>query len=149
MTRNWPAPKRAGRIWCKGPSTVEINRKTRAAAWLKQLDATGKLPESYPCPVQVIRFGTDLTMVGIGGEPTVEYSLRLKRELGTGQGAVWFAGYSNDVFGYLASREVLIGGGYEGYQTNANSTVHPGPYALDTEERVIGKVHDLLRDLNH
>jgi len=123
--------------------------KARAAAWLRQLDSTGKLPESYACPVQVVRFGTDMLLVALGGEPTVEYSLRLKRELGGGPAAVWFAGYSNDVFGYLGSREVLIGGGYEGYETNANSSVHPGPYALDTEERVVGKVYDLIRELNH
>jgi neutral ceramidase len=123
--------------------------KRRAAAWLKQLDSHQTLPVSYPCPVQVIRFGTDLTMIAIGGETTVEYSLRLKRELAKGPGAVWYAGYSNDVFGYLGSREVLEGGGYEGYETNAHSAVHPGPYALDTEDRVIAKVYDLIQQLNH
>ena len=123
--------------------------KARAAAWLKVLEAKGKLPQSYPCPVQVVRFGTDLIFIGVGGEPTVEYSLRLKRELAGGSAAVWFAGYTNDVFGYLGSRQILIEGGYEGYETNANSSVHPGPYALDTEDRVIGKAYDLLRDLNH
>jgi len=125
------------------------HEKAQAAAWLKQLDATGKLPESYPCPVQVIRFGPDLIMVGIGGEPTVEYSLRLKRELGQGQSAIWFAGYSNDVFGYLGSRKILLEGGYEGYETNGGSPVHPGPYTLDTEDRVVGKVYALLQTLNH
>ena len=88
--------------------------RIRAAAWLKQLDTTGKLPASYPCPVQVVRFGTDLLIVAVGGETTVEYSLRLKRELAGGPAAVWYAGYSNEVFGYLGSRKVLIEGGYEG-----------------------------------
>jgi len=123
--------------------------RVRAAAWLKQLDATGKLPTSYPCPVQVIRFGTDLLLVAVGGEPTVEYSLRLKRELAGGPAAVWFAGYSNDVFGYLGSRQVLIEGGYEGYDTNVDSARHPGPYALSIEDRVVGEVYDLIRETNH
>jgi len=123
--------------------------RLRAAAWLKQLQGGGELPKSYPCPVQVVRFGPDLILVALGGEPTVEYSLRLKRELGSGTAAVWFAGYSNDVFGYLGSRQVLLEGGYEGYDTNAGSDVHPGPYALNTEDRVVGKVFDLIRDLNH
>jgi neutral ceramidase len=123
--------------------------RARAGEWLKQLDATGKLPASYPCPVQVVRFGTDLVLIGLGGEPTVEYGLRLKRELKPESGAVWFAGYSNDVFGYLGSRKVLEEGGYEGYDTNAGSRVHPGPYALGTEDQVVGQVHALLQQLNH
>ena len=71
---------------------------------MKQLDAE-TLQDSYPCPVQVVQFGADLTLVAIGGEATVEYSLRLKRELKSGPAAVWVAGYSNDGFGYLGSKQ--------------------------------------------
>jgi neutral ceramidase len=105
------------------------------------------LEDSYPCPVQVVQFGADLTLVAIGGEATVEYSLRLKRELKSGPAAVWVAGYSNDGFGYLGSKQVILEGGYEGY--SANLRRHPGPWATDTEDRVIQKVYELLRSLNH
>jgi len=57
------------------------------------------------------------------------------------------AGYSNDVFGYFGSRRVVIEGGYEGYSANLGE--FPGPWALDSEERVIGKIHDLIRAVNH
>ncbi|MEM7013191.1 MAG: neutral/alkaline non-lysosomal ceramidase N-terminal domain-containing protein, partial [Verrucomicrobiota bacterium] len=79
---------------------------------LAELDSVGSLPKSYPVPVQAIRFGDSLTMVAIGGETTIDYALRLKRELGekTG-GAVWVAGYSNDVMTYIPSDRVLKEGG--------------------------------------
>jgi neutral ceramidase len=118
----------------------------RAEALLRQLDAK-TLEDGYPCPVQVVQFGADLTLVAVGGETTVEYSLRLKRELKSGPAAVWFAGYSNDGFGYLGSKQVILEGGYEGY--SANLRRHPGPWATDTEDRVVQKVYELLRSLNH
>jgi len=117
----------------------------RAKVLLHELEAK-TLRDSYPCPVQVLQFGADLTVVAIGGEATVEYSLRLKRELKPGP-AVWVAGYSNDGFGYLGSKRVLEEGGYEGY--SANLRWHPGPWATDTEERVIQKAYELLRSLKH
>ena len=94
-----------------------------------------------------MHFGRDLTLVAIGGETTVEYSLRLKRELSADFPAVWVAGYSNDVFGYLGSRRIIVEGGYEGY--SANLARHPGPWATSTEDRVIGKVYELSRSINH
>ena len=121
--------------------------KKRAEDLLKQLETQGELPKSYPCPVQVVHFGRDLTLVAIGGETTVEYSLRLKRELSSDFPAVWVAGYSNDVFGYLGSRRIIVEGGYEGY--SANLARHPGPWATSTEDRVIGKVYELSRSINH
>jgi neutral ceramidase len=120
--------------------------RTRAEELLQQAKA-GKLPQSYPCPVQVVRFGTDLTLVAIGGETTVDYSLRLKRELGSGSTAVWVAGYSNDGFGYLGSRRVIVEGGYEGYSANLGR--HPGPWATTTEDQIITMVYELSRSINH
>jgi hypothetical protein len=120
--------------------------KRAAEALLKQLESGKALPKSYPCPVQVVRFGPDLTLIAISGETTVEYSLRLKRELAGGSAAVWVAGYSNDYFGYLGSREVILGGGYEGWSANLGR--HPGPWAVSTEDRVIGKAYELLQAIN-
>jgi hypothetical protein len=120
--------------------------KTRAEQLLADLEQ-GKLPRSYPCPVQVVQFGVDLTLVAIGGETTVDYSLRLKRELAAGPNAIWVAGYSNDGFGYLGSRRVIMEGGYEGY--SANTGRHPGPWATNTEDRVIHLAHELIRSVNH
>lgn len=111
---------------------------------LRELDR-GTLPKQCPCPVQVVRFGSDLTLVAIGGETVVDYALRLKRELG-GPAKVWAAGYSNDVFAYLPSRRVLVEGGYEAERAMTNSTnpVHPSPFSDRVEEQVFAQIAALL-----
>ena len=121
--------------------------KKRAEDLLEQVNAGKELAKTYPCPVQVVQFGNDLTLVAIGGETTVDYSLRIKRELGGGKPAIWVAGYSNDVFGYLGGKKVIVEGGYEGY--SSNMTRHPGPLGSNTEERIIGKMYELIRMINH
>ncbi len=106
----------------------------------------------YAFPVQAVQFGNDLTLVALCGEAVVDYSLRLKKELSKvadnrvgGSGSmIWVAGYSNHVFGYLPSRRVVQEGGYEGARA-MESTNYPGPFALSVEERVIGKVKELVR----
>ncbi len=118
---------------------------------LGELEAVGSLPKSYPVPVQVVRFGDSLTLAAIGGETTIDYSLRLKRELGekTG-GPVWVAGYSNDVMCYIPSDRVLEEGGYEGKTSMryARSTVHPNTWAPGIEETLVGRIHELLEGLD-
>lgn len=104
----------------------------------------GERPAPFACPVQVLQFGQAVTLVAIGGEVVVDYSLRLKREL-KGPAAVWVAGYSNNVYGYLGSRRVIEEGGYEGLSANIRILNHPGRFAYDTEERVVAKVHELRR----
>jgi hypothetical protein len=116
---------------------------------LRQLEREGKLRSEYACPVQVIRFGDDLTLVALPGETVVDYSLRLKRELtksGAQGPAIWIAGYSNDVFAYIPSRRVLEEGGYEagGAMRYMRSVLQPGPFAPSVEERIVEKVHQLL-----
>ena len=83
----------------------------RAKMLLKKIEAGEKLPEAYPYPIQTWRLGKDLTLVALGGEVVVDYSLRLKREIDPG---LWVMGYANDVMAYIPSARVLREGGYEG-----------------------------------
>ncbi|NBR05860.1 MAG: hypothetical protein EBT92_08815 [Planctomycetes bacterium] len=114
-----------------------------AKRMLTRLEKGEKLPTIYPYPVQVIGLGDGLTMVALGGEVVVDYSLRLKKEIKGG--AVWVSGYSNDVMGYIPSTRVLKEGGYEGGGAMRFSSTHPGPWADTTEEKIIEKVHSLLK----
>jgi hypothetical protein len=84
----------------------------RARLLLKRIEKEGSLSGTYPYPVQTWKFGDSLTWIALGGEVVVDYSLRLKRELG--RSATWVAGYSNDVMAYIPSLRVLKEGGYEG-----------------------------------
>jgi hypothetical protein len=84
----------------------------RAKMLLARLDAGESLRSTYPYPVQVWKLGDKLRWVLLGGEVVVDYSLRLKQELG--EETTWAAGYTNDVMAYIPSRRVLLEGGYEG-----------------------------------
>src|SRR5260370_29775902 len=70
----------------------------RARLLLKRIEKDGSLSGTYPYPVQTWQFGDCLTWVALGGEVVVDYSLRLKSDLG--RGTLWVAGYSNDVMAY-------------------------------------------------
>jgi neutral ceramidase len=110
----------------------------------RMLDRLAKgepLPTKYPFPVQVVQFGGDLTLVALAGETVVDYSLRLKKELAGP--ALWIAGYSNDVMGYIPSARLLGEGGYEPRTSIFYSEIHPGPWASTLEDRIINKVREL------
>jgi len=114
--------------------------RRHAEVLLKEIEQKGAIRKTYPYLVQVVRLGDDLTMAALAGEVVVDYSLRLKKEL-PGK-AVWIAGYSNDVFGYIPSVRVLREGGYEAGDA-MRYTELPGPFAPSVEERIVGKVHEL------
>jgi hypothetical protein len=125
----------------ESPNQVE---KRHAQLLLKELEQNGKIRDTYSYPVQVVAFGDQLLLVALAGETVVDYSLRLKRELAGPD--VWFAGYSNDVFGYVPSLRVLTEGGYEGGGAMLHSSL-PGPFAPSVEEKIIDKVHALVKEV--
>ncbi len=119
-------------------SNVYIQR--RAKLLLKTLDEKGALPTTYPYPVQVWQFADGMQMIALGGEVVVDYSLRLKHELGRER--TWVIAYANDVCAYMPSLRVLREGGYEG----AESMIyygHHGPWAPTIEENIMRTVHEL------
>lgn len=106
----------------------------------------GGLRDHYDYPIQIVRFGDDLTLVALSGETCVDYSLRLKREF-TGPGRLWVAGYCNDILAYIPSRRVLNEGGYEAYRSLMywSNPLHPERFADTIEERIVGKVREMLK----
>ncbi len=125
-------------------NSKDLYEKRRAEALLAEHDKHGKIRESYPYPVQVLQFGSDLTMVTLGGEVVIDYALRLKRELGPAP--VWVAGYSNDVMAYIPSERVLKEGGYEGGGA-MNFTNLPGRWRPGVEDMIINTTRDMVKHL--
>lgn len=97
---------------------------------------------SYPCPVQVLRFGNDFTLVALGGEVVVDYSHRLRRELPGDH--VWVAGYCNDVFAYVPSMRILTEGGYEA-EFNLIYYGIPARFAPSVEDTLVKKAVEMVR----
>lgn len=83
----------------------------QARHMLEVLDAGGQLPTRYTAPVALWRFGKDLTLAALPGEPVAEYATLLRQALGPDR--LWVAGYSNDCFGYLPTAKVVQEGGHE------------------------------------
>jgi len=117
---------------------------SHAQRLLDRVNGGETLPTNYAYPVQVVRLGDSLTFIGLAGEVVVDYSLRLKHELT--DSSLWVAGYCNDVMAYIPSRRVLQEGGYEGGESMRYTSL-PGPWAPAIEERIVGKVHALLKSL--
>jgi neutral ceramidase len=129
-------------------------RQRHALHVLAQMDA-GTVPKEVPFPIQVWRFGKDLTLVALSGEVVVDYALRLKKELGADR--TWVVAYANEVPCYIPSERILKEGGYEaGWDSDQGPGV-PGatsnvlfygwaaPLASGVEDRVIAAVHSMLK----
>lgn len=118
-----------------------VYTRRNARRLLNILDRDGKLPDRYPYPVQVWQFGRGLKFIALGGEPVVDYALRLKGQYGWSD--TWVAGYSNDVFTYIPSLRVLREGGYEGGDAMIGDGF-PGPFGAAIEEIIVEKVSELV-----
>jgi neutral ceramidase len=132
-----PKPKAMLERELQSPNKYEASHARRL---LDQLKENGKIETRYDCPLQLVQIGS-LTLAAFPGETVVDYSLRTKRELGAA-GPVWVAGYSNDVFGYIPSKRVLLEGGYEGGGAFIYGSF-PGPFAVDVEDRLMTAMEEL------
>jgi Neutral/alkaline non-lysosomal ceramidase, N-terminal len=117
--------------------------KQRAKKMLAILDAGKAIPTEYPhYPVQVWKFGDQLTWVALGGEVVIDYNRRIKKELpGTN---VWIAGYTNDVVAYIPSVRILKEGGYEADSSQIYYG-QPARWAPTIEEAIVAKVKELAK----
>jgi hypothetical protein len=128
-------------------------RQRHARQILAQIEA-GRLPREVPLPIQIWRFGEDLTLVALAGEVGVEYALRLKRDFGADR--VWPVAYANEVPCYIPSARVLREGGYEAGWDRDQGPGVPGatgnilfygwaaPLAPGVEHRIFTAVKSLL-----
>jgi hypothetical protein len=109
---------------------------SRARHLLGLLNSRGRLESTHPYPITAWKLD-GLTWIFLGGEVVVDYSLRIKRNLGSGR--TWVSAYCDDVMAYIPSRRVLEEGGYEG----ATAMIYygqPSPWAAMVEEAIIEAV---------
>lgn len=135
------APLPSREEWEKLAASKSPNVAYAAKRNLARLDRGEKLASEVPYQVQSWVFGSDLAMVFLPGEVTVDYQLRLKTEFDGVR--LWVNAYSNAAPCYIPSRKVLAEGGYEG----GGAMVYydqPAKFAPGVEQRVIDAVHDVL-----
>ena len=121
----------------------------QARHMLEVLDAGERLPTRYTAPVAVWRFGKDLTLAALPGEPVAEYATLLRQALGPD--GLWISGYNNDCFGYLPSAKVVAEGGHEAigvtlwaWSRNLNSMV--GFFEPRVQDVVVDAVRRLAKE---
>ena len=108
---------------------------------LSRMARSEAIPMKISYPIQVWNFGKDLAMIFLAGEVVVDYSLRLKKELGADR--IWVNSYANDMPCYIPSLRILKEGGYEaegamiGYEK-------PSRFTEDVEEKVMEGIYSIL-----
>jgi len=115
-------------------------KQRRARLMLEAYDR-GQPIRQLAYPVQAIRLNTDLTLLALGGEVVVDYSIRARRDF-PGENLV-VAGYCNEVACYIPSLRVLREGGYE----PVDSMIYyaqPGPFAEDVENLIFEAIRKVM-----
>jgi len=120
-------------------------RKVKAQFLKNKLDGDQTLDYAYSAPMQAIRLGEQVLMIAMSGEPVVEWAHRFKKEFPVP--LVWVAGYCNDMYGYLPTRQVQAGGGYEGGRANLWSSL-PAPWTDDVEDRIWTGIRQLVNQVS-
>ncbi|HLW65743.1 MAG TPA: neutral/alkaline non-lysosomal ceramidase N-terminal domain-containing protein [Gemmataceae bacterium] len=129
--------------WTADLLSKNFAQRTRAARFIQQLDEGRKIDDHYRhYPVQVWKLG-DLIWIALGGEVVVDYSYRLKRELGSDH-TIWVTGYANDVMAYIPSLRVLKEGGYEADSSMIYYGL-PSKWGPSIEEKIVAKVKELAK----
>lgn len=128
------------------PELIELTKDQTVKGYyarlaLDRLLRGDSIPSELAYPVQVWNFDDKMAMVNLAGEVVVDYSTRLKNDLGAER--LWMNGYANDVPCYIASKRVIQEGGYE-----AESSMYyydrPSPFSENIEDIIIDAVYDLM-----
>jgi hypothetical protein len=93
-------------------------------------------------PVQAVRFGNDFTILALGGEVVVDYSLNAKKRYPDEN--LFVAGYSKEVPCYIPSVRILREGGYEP-ETSMIYYGLPGPFDESVEQKIFSAVDRVMR----
>jgi neutral ceramidase len=113
-------------------------QKSWAANQLEFLRRNGSLRTTYPYPVQVWKLGNQ-TIMALGGEVVVQYSIDLKKLFGPD---IFVIGYANDEMAYIPSETILKEGGYEGESSQMVYGM-PAKWNSDIELKIMEELKNL------
>ncbi|MGH8890721.1 MAG: neutral/alkaline non-lysosomal ceramidase N-terminal domain-containing protein [Acidothermaceae bacterium] len=121
-----------------GPGTstdtaaAERDRLLRSAAWAERTAASAPHPRGVALDVTGMRWG-DIVVVGLPGEPFVEFALDIRRRSAPN---VVVIGYANGVPGYVPHRSAYPEGGYEVMQAHIGYGA-PAAFAPEAGELLV------------
>ena len=118
--------------------------KQRRAKLMIQAANKGWKVDSYSYPIQAVRFGKDLTILGLADEVVVDYSLMNKQRYKSEN--LFVAGYCSQVNCYIPNKRILKEGGYEA----DDSMIYygfPGPFSDTVEDLIMDKIGVMMKAL--
>lgn len=121
-----------------------------SSSWLRYLGSRqlaildrGQAPAtSFPAPLSLWHFGTDLALVGLSGEPVNDFVHLIENAIGPTR--LWVAGYCHDVFGYVPSARILAEGGYESRGIDRGDAV--GQFTAAAPDVLVAAVTAMARE---
>jgi len=122
-------------------SRLRLGARDVARHFLSIVERDGALRKSFDYPITTWTFGDDLAMVFMPGEVTIDYALRLKRELDGSR--LWITAYANAMPCYICSERLLGEGGYE-VDSSMVSYGQPSRLAPKAEDKIIHEVKTLV-----
>jgi len=96
----------------------------------------GRLPETCPQEIQILKIGEDLRMIFLGGEVLTEIGIHLKEAFAPATTVT--VAYSNGLIAYVPGKETYDLGGYE---VNGSHTyfLRPAPFVKEVEDLIVAK----------
>lgn len=130
---------------CSSPdgSPEESDRLLRWASWAERMAASAPHEPFIPLDVTVLRWG-DICLVGLPGEPFVEFGLEIRRHA---PASVVVAGYANGCPGYVPHRSAYEEGGYEVLYAHRAAYSRPSAFAPEAGERLVAAALRSLEEL--
>lgn len=128
----------------RAPAMTGMPRR-EADHLIQQYQTPAGPPDRVKYPIQVWRFGPELTWIALTGETVVDFSLKFKGLYGWD--TTWVCGYNNNLLSYVPSLRVLKEGSYEGI-TGMAEYGHRAPYTETVEDQISNKVAELIKQVN-
>lgn len=122
-------------------SQLRLGARDVARHFFRTLDRDGELRQSFDYPITTWTFGGELAMVFLPGEVTIDYALRLKRELDSSR--LWVTAYANAMPCYICSKRLLGEGGYE-VDSSMVSYGQPSRLAPEAEDTIVREVKAII-----
>jgi len=113
-------------------AATERDRLLRSAVWAERTAASAPHPRGVSLDVTAMRWG-DIVIVGLPGEPFVEFALEIRRRSAPN---VVVIGYANGVPGYVPHRSAYPEGGYEVTQAHIGYGA-PAAFAPEAGELLV------------
>lgn len=113
-------------------AATERDRLLRWAEWAERTAASAPYPRGVSLDVTAMRWG-DIVVVGLPGEPFVEFALDIRRRSAAN---VVVIGYANGVPGYVPHRSAYPEGGYEVMQAHIGYGA-PAAFAPEAGELLV------------